>query len=61
MTWDNWGNNGWHLDHVEPLCKFDLTDIEQFKVACHYTNMQPLWKEDHLKKTKLDLGDSNGS
>ena len=59
MTWGNWGNDGWHLDHIKPLCKFDLTNIVQFKEACHYTNLQPLWKSDHLIKTKKDL--NNGS
>jgi hypothetical protein len=49
MTWDNIGQ--WHLDHVVPLASFDLTDRAQFLKACHYSNMQPLWKEDNLKKS----------
>ena len=55
MTWDNWSKNGWHLDHIEPLCKFDLTNSEQFKRACHHTNLQPLWVEDHKMKTIKDI------
>lgn len=50
MTWDNWSRDGWHIDHVKPLSKFDLTDSEQLKEACHYTNLQPLWAIDNLKK-----------
>lgn len=50
MSWDNWGINGWHIDHIIPLSKFDLTDREQFLEACHYTNLQPLWSTDNLKK-----------
>ncbi|RWM27933.1 MAG: hypothetical protein EOR77_30910 [Mesorhizobium sp.] len=50
MSWDNWAQDTWHLDHVKPLASFDLTDREQFLQACHYTNYQPLWAVDNLKK-----------
>lgn len=43
MTWDNYGRNGWHVDHVKPLAWFDLSDPRQFAAAMHYTNLQPLW------------------
>lgn len=50
MTWDNWGRNGWHIDHIRPLASFDLTDREQFLQAVHYTNLQPLWAKDNIRK-----------
>jgi hypothetical protein len=50
MTWDNWSRDGWHIDHIKPLSSFDLTDPEQLKIACHYTNLQPLWAKDNLSK-----------
>src|ERR1035437_1396904 len=52
MTWDNWGRGKeketWHIDHIKPLTRFDLTDRQQFLEACHYTNLQPLWAEDNI-------------
>jgi hypothetical protein len=51
MTWDNWGINGWHIDHIKPLNSFDLTDRNQLLEACHYTNLQPLWAKDNLSKS----------
>ena len=51
MTWDNWKPDGWHIDHIKPLSKFDLTDPVQFKEAVHYTNLQPLWWNENLEKS----------
>jgi len=52
MSWNNWGNKerDWSIDHVKPLSKIDLTDREQFLMACHYTNLQPMWHIDNMKK-----------
>lgn len=50
MSWKNYGVHGWHIDHIKPLSKFDLEDINQFKIAAHYTNLQPLWAIDNLRK-----------
>ena len=51
MTWDNYGLYGWHVDHIQALSNFDLTDRDQFLKACHYTNLQPLWAIDNIKKS----------
>jgi len=53
MTWNNWGKI-WEIDHIEPLCSFDLEDCEQFLKAVHYTNLQPLLIEDNKKKSIED-------
>jgi len=53
MTWQNYGK--WHVDHILPLSSFDLTNPEQLKRACHYSNLQPLWGADNIRKhAKLD-------
>jgi len=59
MTWDNWGVIGtgkkWNIDHKIPLAFFDLTDRKQFLVACHYTNLQPLWALENIRKSNKIL------
>lgn len=51
MTWENYGTKGWHIDHIRPLSSFDLTDPEQARAACHYTNLQPLWWHENVRKS----------
>jgi hypothetical protein len=50
MNWDNYGYYGWHIDHIKPCCSFDLSKPEEQKKCFHYTNLQPLWAKDNMKK-----------
>ena len=49
MSWDNYGK--WHIDHIIPCASFDLTDPEQQKKCFHYSNLQPLWASDNIRKS----------
>ena len=45
----NWKNQGkWHLDHIKPLALG--TNEEEVIELNHYTNFQPLWAIDNLRK-----------
>lgn len=50
MTWTNHGFHGWHIDHIKPCAAFDLSDPKQQRECFHWTNLQPLWAEDNLRK-----------
>ncbi len=55
MNWDNYGQFGWHIDHIIPCDSFDLTLEEEQRKCFHYTNLQPLWWSDNLSKSKKIL------
>lgn len=57
MSWENYGYRGWHVDHIKPCAKFDLTDPAQQRECFHYTNLQPLWATDNFTKNAKYAGD----
>lgn len=46
MSWNNHGS--WHIDHIIPLDSAETAEA-MYKL-CHFTNLQPLWSTDNLKK-----------
>lgn len=46
MSWKNHGL--WHIDHIKPLSS--AKNVDEIYNLCHYTNLQPLWAFDNLKK-----------
>ena len=51
MNWDNF-----EIDHVEPICLFDVSKDEELREAFNWKNTQPLLKKDHqLKGTKFNF------
>ena len=50
MSWKNFGRNGWEIDHIKPLAKFDLTKVNHQKKAFNFKNTQPLWRKENRSK-----------
>ena len=52
MSWDNYGNKErqWSIDHIIPCDHFDLSDPIEQQRCFHYSNCQPLWHIDNIKK-----------
>lgn len=46
MTWENHGY--WHIDHIYPVSK--AKDEQHLLQLNHYTNLQPLWADENLRK-----------
>lgn len=47
MNWKNYGE--WHIDHIKPLSS--AKNKEELIKLFHYTNTQPLWAKENLKKS----------
>ena len=59
MSWDNFGklkaeennySDWWDVDHYVPCNFFNLSDSTEQMICFHWTNLQPLWHKDNIKK-----------
>ena len=56
MTWDNYGNFGWHIDHIKPIALFKHVNKDgslneaEIRECWKLENLQPLWAQDNLSK-----------
>lgn len=51
MSWSNHGTkDGWEIDHVLPVSRFDLSHESEQRIAFSWTNLQPKWKQDNRSK-----------
>jgi hypothetical protein len=52
MSWENYGKI-WQIDHIKNLASA-VTENELY-ILSHYTNLQPLFIEEHREKTKREM------
>jgi len=52
MSWDNYGRNGWHIDHIIPKSIFNIKTVgdKAFKKCWSLENLQPLWECENMSK-----------
>ncbi len=53
MNYDNYGK--WEVDHIFPVSKINFNDASDILRCFHYTNLQPLWKPDNMKKSNKTI------
>ena len=59
MNWDNYGrrkdlksNECWEIDHIKPVSSIkDTEDIDYIMKITNYKNLQPMWKDDNIRKS----------
>lgn len=52
MSWENYGRDGWHIDHIVPRSAFSYTsaDDPDFQACWALTNLRPMWASDNIRK-----------
>jgi hypothetical protein len=52
MTWEKFLAGEIHIDHIVPCALFDLSLPDEQAECFHFSNLQPLWATDNLRKPK---------
>ena len=58
MNWDNYGSF-WSIDHIIPICKFDLTNEDEKLKCWNWTNMVPVTVKYNSSKKDIDINQVN--
>ena len=60
MTFENYGK--WEIDHIKAITLYNLNNEYEMLECFNYKNLQPLWREDNIKKSNkivFDILDVN--
>lgn len=58
MSWQNYGLNGWHIDHIIPrsVFNYEVPEDIDFQKCWSLDNLRPLWAADNIRKgAKLEV------
>jgi len=57
MSWENYGKNGWEIDHIKPKSSFNFSSYEdpEFKECWALNNLRPLWVMENLTRNKRSV------
>ena len=58
MNWENYGSF-WSIDHIVPVCKFDLTNEDEKLKCWNWTNLMPVTVKYNSSKKKVDIDQVN--
>lgn len=53
MSWGNYGE--WEIDHIIPIM-YNNPTLEEMVQRLHWTNTQPLWREENARKGNRYIG-----
>jgi hypothetical protein len=50
MSWENYARDTWHIDHIKPCDRFDLSDPAQQRECFHWTNLRAYPAFDNMSE-----------